>query len=169
LQNAAAQFLGRGADGIDRPDDIFHQLIPIVRTAIGEFPFGERPDAFIGIEFRGVGGKMLDVEARVLPKQVVERLPLVSGGIIQQRDDGTPQMPQQLAEKPADLLLPDVVEVEQIVEAQLMPPGAHRNPGNDGNLVPPPLAMTMEGSLALRGPGLDHGGNQQEARLVGKN
>ena len=112
---------------------------------------------------------MLDGETWMLAQELPEGFPLVGGGIIQQRDDGTPQMPQQLAEKPADLLLPDVVEVEQIVEAQLMPPGAHRNPGNDGNLVPPPLAMTMEGSLALRGPGLDHGGNQQEARLVGKN
>lgn len=137
-------------------------------AAIDEFPFGERPDAFIGIEFRGVGGKMLDVEARVLAQKVVERFPLVSGGIIQQRDDGTPQMPQQLTEKPTDLLLPDVVQVEQIVKAQSLSPGAQRNSGNDGDLVPPPLAMTMQGSLALRGPGFDYGGDQEEARFIGE-
>jgi hypothetical protein len=28
--------------------------------------------------------------------------------------------------------------------------------------------MTMQGSLALRSPGLDHVGNQQEARFIGK-
>ena len=61
---------------------------------MGQFPFGERPDAFIGIEFRGVGGKRLDVETRVLPPKVVERFPVVRGGIIQQNHDGPAQMPQ---------------------------------------------------------------------------
>ena len=96
-------------------------------AAIGQFPFGERPDAFIGIEFRGVGGKMLEVETRVSPQKVVERFPVVSGGIIQQNQHGTAQMPQQFTEKPTDLLLPDVVKVEQIVETQLVPLGAQRN------------------------------------------
>ena len=86
--------------------------------------------------------------------------PLVRGGIIQQNNHRAAQMPQQFTQKPADLLLPDVVKEEQIVEAQPMPPGAQRNSGNDGDLVPPPLAMTMDGSLALRSPGPDHVGNR---------
>jgi len=111
---------------------------------------------------------MLEVEARVSPQKVVERFSLVSGGIIQQNHHWAAQMPQQFTQKPTDLLLPDVVKVEQIVEAQFVAPGAQRNSGNDGDLVPPPLAMTMQGSLALRSPGLDHVGNQQEARFIGK-
>ena len=109
---------------------------------------------------------MLDVKTRVLPEQIVERFPVVSGGIIQQNHYRAAQMPQQFTEKPSDLLLPDVVKVEQIVEAQSLSPGAQGNSGNDGDLVPPPLAMTMHGSLALRSPGLDHVGNQQEARFI---
>ena len=46
--------------------------------------------------------------------------------------------------------------------------GAYRNPGNDRDLVPPPLAMAMNGGLALRGPGLNHVGNQLEAPFIGK-
>jgi len=109
---------------------------------------------------------MLDVKTRVLPEQIVERFPVVSGGIIQQNHHRAAQMPQQFTEKSADLLLPDVVKVEQIVEAQSLSPGAQGNSGNDGDLVPPPLAMTMHGSLALRSPSLDHVGNQQEARFI---
>jgi len=109
---------------------------------------------------------MLDVKTGVSAEQVVERFPVVSGGIIQQNRHRAAQMPQQLTQKPADLLLPDVVKVEQIVEPQVVPLGAQRNSGNDGDLVPPPLAMTMHGSLALRSPGLDHRGNQQEARFI---
>jgi hypothetical protein len=109
---------------------------------------------------------MLDVKTRVLAEPVVERGPLVSGGIVQQNHQRAAQMPQQFTEKSADLLWPDVVKVEPIVEAQVLPLGAQRNSGNDGDLVPPTLAMTMHGSLALRSPGLDHVGNQQEARFI---
>jgi len=62
--------------------------------------------------------------------------------------------------------LPDIVKEEQIVEAQLVPLGARGNSGDDGDLVPPPLAMTMRGSLALWSSGLDYVGNQQEARFI---
>jgi len=41
LHDAATQF-GRGrSDAIDGTDDVIHQLVDIIRTAVGEFPFGE--------------------------------------------------------------------------------------------------------------------------------
>jgi hypothetical protein len=160
LHDAATQF-GRGpSDTIDGADDVFHQLIAIIRAAVGEFPFGERPDSFIGIEVRGVGGKMLDAKTGMLLEEVLEWLPLVSGGIVQQNDNRASEMPQQLTQKPTDLLLPDVVKKEEIVEAQVVSPGTHRNSRNDRDLVASSLAMTMDGSLALRRPSLDHMGNQ---------
>ncbi len=168
MHDAAAQF-GRGLpDAVDGANDVFHQLIGMVRTTVGEFPFGQRPDSFVGIEVRGVGGEMLNVQAGMSLEQVLERLPLVRGGIIQQNDDRSPEMPQQLTQEPADLLLPNVVKKEEIVEAQVMPPRAHRNSGNDGDLVAPSLAMAIHGSLALRSPGSDHVGDQEEARFIGK-
>jgi hypothetical protein len=39
---------------------------------------------------------------------------------------------------------------------------------DDRDLVAAPLAMTMDGSLALRRPGLDDIGNQEEARFISK-
>jgi len=49
------------------------KLIDITRAAMGQFPFGQRPDPFIGIEFRSVRGKMLDVETWVLPQEPLQR------------------------------------------------------------------------------------------------
>jgi len=69
-------------------------------------------------------------------------------------------MPQQLTQKQTDLLLPDVVQEQQVVEAQPVAVGAHGNSGNDRDLAPPPLAMTMNRGLALRSPDPDHVGNQ---------
>jgi hypothetical protein len=168
LRDAAAQF-GRGLpDAVDGADDVFHQLIGMIRAAVGEFSFGERPNSFVGIEVRGIGGEMLDAQAAMSLEEALERLALVRGGIVEQHNDRSPEMPQQLAQEPADLLLPDVVKKEEIVEAQVMPPRAHRNSGNDGDLVAPSLAMAKNGSLALRSPGSDYVGDQQEARFIGK-
>ena len=60
-------------------------------------------------------------------------------------------MTQQFAYKTTDLLLADVVEEEQVVEAQPMPAWAERNAGDDTDLVPPPLAM--DGRLSRGSPG----------------
>ena len=109
---------------------------------------------------------MLEVETGVSAQPVGARFPVMRGGIIQQNDHRAAQVPQPFAQKPADLLLPEVVNVEQIIEAQLLSPGAQGNSGKDGDLVAPPLAMPREGCLALPSPGLDHGGNQQEARFI---
>src|ERR1700740_2146419 len=73
----AAQFLGRGFDPFDRTEDVFHQLIDILRASVGNVPFGERPHSFVGVEFRGVRRKIFDREERVLVHEVLEWLPLM--------------------------------------------------------------------------------------------
>ena len=88
MQDATPQFRWRTSDTINRTDDVFHQLIDILGAAIGEFPLGQRPNSFIGVEFRGVGGKMLDAETRVLTEELMEWFPLMGGGVIQENDDG---------------------------------------------------------------------------------
>ena len=68
---------------------------------------------------------MLDAEAGMLLEEVLEWLPLVSGGIVEQNNDRASEMPQQLTQKTTDLVLPDVVKKEEIVEAQVVPRGTH--------------------------------------------
>jgi len=112
---------------------------------------------------------MLDGETWMLPKESLEWLPLMGGGIIQQHNDRAAQVPQQLTHKHTDLLLGDVVKEEQIVEAESVSFGAQRNSGDDGDFVAAPLAMTLEGGTAPRRPSLGHQGSQQKARFVRKN
>jgi hypothetical protein len=78
-------------------------------------------------------------------------------------------MAQQPAQKQADLLLPDIVEVELVVQAQALSFGAYGDSANDRDLVSPSLAVVVNRSTALRGPGLGYLRNQQEARFIGKN
>jgi hypothetical protein len=47
-----------------------------------------------------------------LLQELLERFSLMGGGVIQQDNDWAAQMPQQLPQKNADLLLSDVVKEE---------------------------------------------------------
>src|SRR5256884_3018777 len=137
----------------------FHQLLDVPGTTIGEFSLGQRPDAFIGVEVRRVGGKMLDFETRVSSTKFLERFPLMRGGVIQQNDDRATQMPQQLTQEHTNFLLADVLKKQEIVEAQAAPLGTDRNSRDDREFVPPSLPMPMDGGFPLRSPGPNHRGD----------
>jgi hypothetical protein len=149
-------------------NDIFYQLLDILGAAVGQFPLCQRPNAFIGVELRSVGRKMLNAETRVSGEELLERFTLMSGGVIQEDDDGAAQVPQQRTQKRTDFLLTNILKKKEIVEAQSVPLGADRNAGYHRDFVPPSLAMPMDGSFPLWGPGSDHRGNQEEARFVGE-
>src|SRR5207245_5562359 len=129
---------------------------------------GQRPNAFIGIELRSVRGKVLEVQARVPIEELGQSFTVVGGGIVQQDDDGTPEVSQELAEKPAHFFLADVVEVKQIVEAQVLSSGTHRDSGDDRDFVSASLAMTQHAGAAWRCPRLYHQATRQKARFIGK-
>jgi hypothetical protein len=169
LEDAAAQFLWGGSNSVDRTDDGVHQVVHVERTAVGEFAFGERPNPLIGIELRRVSWKVLDVQAPVPTEELAERCPMVRRGVVEQNDDRTPQVAQQLAEEETHFFLPDVVEVKQRVESEVLSSGADRDSRDDGDFVPASLPMTLKGGAALRCPSPDHQGSQQEARFIGKN
>ena len=153
---------------VDRVDDVFDQLLQIIGAAIGECTFGERPDPFIGVELRCIGRKVLEMQAAMLSEKSLQRLSLVGGGVIQQDDHRAPQVAQQAAQKHADLLLPDIVEVELIVQTEALVARAYGDSGNDRDLVAPSLTMIVNRGTALRRPGLGHIRNQKEARFVSK-
>jgi len=112
---------------------------------------------------------VLEMQAAMLSEQSLQRLSLVGGGVIQQDDHRAPQVAQQTAQKHADLLLPDIVEVELVVQAQTLLFGAYRDSRNDRDLVSSSLTVIVNRSAAWWRPGLGHMRNQQETRFVGKN
>src|SRR5215469_5380523 len=95
-------------------------------------------------------------------------LPPVGGRIIQQDDDPPAQMVQQLLKKQANFLLPDIVEVKLIVQAQVLSAGTYADSRNDRDLVAASLAMIVNRSTTLRGPCPEDVRNQEKAPLVGE-
>ena len=79
------------------------------------------------------------------------------------------QMVQQLAEKPTNLLLPDIVEIKLIVQTQALSSRTYGDSGNDRDLVAASLAMIVNRSTTLERPRPDDVRDQKKARLVGEN
>jgi len=169
FQDTATQSFRRAPNLIDGSDDGLHQLVHVERTTVGEVPFGQRPNALIGVEIGSIGGKVFDMQARVTAEELGERRAGVRGGVVQQNDHRTAEVAEQLAEKSTHFLLSDVIEEEQIVEAQVLSLGANRDPRDDRDFVPAPLPMALHRGATLGRPSSHHQGGQEEARFIGKN
>jgi hypothetical protein len=109
LPGASAKFLGRRANAVDGAEDVFHELICMPGTTVGEFPLDLRPDSFVGIQFQCTSGKAFDAQAAMLALELLDGASLVGGGIMQQRNERAVQLTWEFTQEPADLFLPDVL------------------------------------------------------------
>ena len=167
MEDTTPQFRWRSSNPINGTDEVVHQVLDIIGTAVGEVALGQRPHSFIGIEFRRVGRKVFDAETGVLPQQFLQRFPVMGAGVVQQGDHRPLQMAQQVTEEHADFLLADVLVVQLVEQAQTLSFRADRDPRDHGNLVAP-VAVVDHRRLTPRRPGLGYMGDQQESGFVGK-
>jgi hypothetical protein len=110
LEDTAAKFIGRVSNVIDGGDDGLHQLVHVERATVGEVAFRQRPHAFVRAEVGGIGGKVLDVQARMSPEELGQRRAVVGGRVVEEDDDRTAEVAEQLAQKATHFFLSDVIE-----------------------------------------------------------
>ena len=111
---------------------------------------------------------MLYAQARMLSQQLIQGCALMGLGVVQKYKQRGPQMPEQMAEEDADLLLSDVPEPKLVVEAEVLSFRTDGDSRDDGDLVSP-IAMTNDRGVATRCPGLDDIRDQEKPRFVGEN
>nr|WP_026441623.1 hypothetical protein [Pseudacidobacterium ailaaui] len=92
MGDAAARFVGRVSDCFDSAEDIFQWFIHIVGATVCQYLFGQNPDAFIRVELRSIGRKVLDAQAAMPAKNLFYRPCLVRGGIVEQNNDLPPRL-----------------------------------------------------------------------------
>ena len=140
----------------------------VIGATVGEAPFGVGPDRFIGIELRGVGRKQLQMEPRKPAADFSDPFSSMDAGVVPDHDDPPAEMAQEVAEKIAHLVVPDVLRVTLEVQADALATGSDGDSRDHRDAIVP-VAMTEEGRLPARRPGLSHGGDQEEARLIDEN
>lgn len=141
------------------------QLALGVRPAVGERALGELPDAFVGVELRGVAREAVEVEPRIAGLERADRLAAVDGSVVPDHDHGAAEVAEQVPEEGAHFRVLDVLGREQEVEAAAPATRTHRQPRDHRDALAP-LAVTQERSVSPRRPGAPHARDQEEPRLV---
>jgi hypothetical protein len=167
LQDATAESVRRCAGVFDGTDEMLQEVIDVLGAAVGQVALGQAPDPLIGIQLRRVAGEMLQTQTRMLPEQLVQWLAFMRWGLVQKHNHRAGQVPKQMAEEDAHLLPPDVAEPKLVIKAEILSLGTDRDPRDHGDSVSA-TAVVQGRSVAARGPGLDHVGDQQEAGFVGE-
>ncbi len=137
----------------------------VVGATVGETPFGVGPDGFVGVELRGVGRKEFEMQPREPATDFPNPFSFVNAGVIPDHNDVPAEVAQQVPEKFAHLIVPDVLRMALEVQSDAPTPGRNRETRDHGDAIMP-VAMMNEGRLTARGPGLSYRGDQEEARLV---
>ena len=110
---------------------------------------------------------MFDVKTGMAALEFRQRFSVVGLRVVQDGDHRAAQVPQQIAEEDANLVLPNVVEVKLVEEAQVVALRADGDSRDDGDFVPA-VTVPVHRSLASWRPGLDYIRDQQESGFVGK-
>ncbi len=137
----------------------------VVWATVGETSFGVGPDGFVGVELRGIGRKVFEMQPGELTADFSNPFSFMNARVVPDDEDVPTKVAQQVPEEFADLVVSDVLGVTPEVQADAPTPGSHGDARNHGDPIMP-VAMMKEGCLTARSPGLSHRGNQEEARLV---
>jgi len=149
-------------------DHVFKQGIEGQGAPIGQEAFGVGPDGLIGIEFGGIGGKLVHVETPTPVLQRAHGRPFVDGALIPDDDDGTTQVTQQRAEKDRDLVGREVLRMDMHVQPEALPARADRQ-GGDGRDLVASVPVPNDWRLGAGRPGAPHGRDQLKPRFIGEN
>ncbi len=136
-----------------------------VGGAVGQGAVGLGPDIFSGIEFRGIGGELFDVESGMEGDPLLHCAAAMDRAPIPQQDNRAPQVPKQVLEEGAD------IQSREIAGAQREREGQPFSLGRDGQRTDRGDPMLLgdvayDGGTALRRPRAGYGGDEQEARFI---
>lgn len=133
--------------------------------------FEDCPDVLIGIQFRGVGGKPLDIEpAAMSSHESLSLLGAVGFSTVPQHDDGPAQMPQEETEELDDFGGFDVpVGVKADVEPDAFPARRNTERGDRGDLLAVSPDVPENRGLSARTPGAPDQRQKGESCLIEKN
>jgi len=165
LLDAAAEERRRGGQATDLLGQDVHECGRRIGTTVGQVGLEMIPDAFVGIQLRGVGRERCQVEAGRAAEQLLHGLPAMNAAIVEQHDEVAGDLAQQVAEERRDCVALDIVSIELAVQRA---PKALRADGDarDGRDAVVCVPVAHKRGLAHRTPRLADRGDQEEARLV---
>jgi len=154
--------LTQASQGLGERDGEF---IEVVRSAVGQVVVGLTPDAFVGVEFRGIGRETFQMKATVATTELSDRFALVRLAIVPHDDEVAAEVAEQVAQELAGLGLLDVLTMQLEIQADAPAVGTDGE-GRDGRNLVVLVVIPGPRGLAARPPGSPNRGDQQEAGFV---
>jgi hypothetical protein len=115
LLDASPEKTRGGGQSADLVGQYIHQFGLRIWPAIGEVVLEVVPDAFVGVQFRSVRREGHEVKAARASEEFLHRIAAMDGAVIQQHDQMTPDLTQEMAQEDDDLFALNVVRVKQAV------------------------------------------------------
>lgn len=92
MTDAASEVPAALPGAFERAQHGKQQVVVVAGTAIGKLLLGQLPDAFVGVELRGIGGKALEPEPLDATTEVSNQATLVRTATVPQDDDAVAQV-----------------------------------------------------------------------------
>ncbi len=102
----------------------------VVWATVGETAFGVGPDGFIGVELRGIGRKVFEMQSGKVMAELSNPFSFVNARVVPDDEDVPAKVVQQVPEEFADLVVSDVLRVAPEVQADAPTPGSNRDARN---------------------------------------
>ena len=167
LLDAPAEEIGGCAEPAYLVGQHVHQLGLRVRPTVGQETFEMVPDAFVGVQFGSVCGERHQMKTARASKDVLYGVATMNSAVVQQHDEMTTDLPQEMAQEGGYFFALNVVFVELAVQRAMEAPRTDSDAGDSGDSVVA-IPVMHDGGLSDRAPRLAHGRNQQEPGFVDK-
>lgn len=141
------------------------QLVQALGAAVRQRVVHWVPDGLVGIEFGGIGGEALQVQAREAAAQGADGFALVGFAIVPDHEEVAAKVPQQMTQEMADFGLLDVLAMKLGIQPE---PAALRADRHRGNARDPVVLVDVadQRRLSTRAPRAADRRNQQESGFV---
>jgi len=165
LPDAAFEEDGGSSELADLVGEQVHQFGLRVRPTISQGAFEVIPDALVGIQFGGVRREGHQMQTTRAVKQFSDWIATMDSAVVQQHDQMSSNLAQQLTQEANDLFALDVVRIQLAVQRTVEAPWTDRDAGNGRDAVVS-FAVANDRRPSDRGPGLADGRDQEEAGFV---
>jgi len=126
LVDAATECWLRSGDVPKLALESVSKFLQIVRSSVGQLPFQQCPDGFIGVQLWSVAGEVLHVQPRVAATQLAKGSSFVDAAVVQQCDNVPSEVAQNFHQERYHFFLGDIVPEEHPKQSQSSSGGAHR-------------------------------------------
>lgn len=153
------------SDSFNRAPDTMLQMVNGKWRCIREPLLGLRPDIFIGIDFRSVGGESVRMNPGMPMQESAHLAPAMNRSAIPYQFNRSPKLSQQLAQERNHFQSGNIASMELRTQSQTVATGRHRDTRNNREPIPS-VAVSQNRRFTDRCPCSPDSGNKQKPAFV---